>query len=183
MGALDSLADVLDRVVERVGRATAWANLALVLVMAANVLLRYVFKTGAVWAQELEWHLMSPIILLGMSYAIQQEGHVRVDFVFAKFPHWLKAVIDALTHVLVLAMALIIVWLSLDYVGQSFGNSEGSPDPGGLPMRWLLKAFIPVGFALLAVQALAGTLRALVSLALGTPLQSEIAPHAQEEAI
>ncbi|WP_291719923.1 TRAP transporter small permease subunit [Magnetospirillum sp. 64-120] len=177
------MADVLDRLVERVGRATAWANLALVLVMAANVLLRYVFTTGAVWAQELEWHLMSPIILLGMSYAIQQEGHVRVDFVFAKFPHWLKAVIDALTHALVLAMALIIVWLSLDYVGQSFGNNEGSPDPGGLPMRWLLKAFIPVGFSLLAVQALAGTLRSLISLSLGTPLQSEIAPHAQEEAI
>lgn len=183
MGALVSLADVLDRLIERVGRATAWANLALVLVMAANVLLRYVFTTGAVWAQELEWHLMSPIILLGMSYAIQQEGHVRVDFVFAKFPHWLKAVIDALTHALVLAMALIIVWLSLDYVGQSFGNNEGSPDPGGLPMRWLLKAFIPVGFALLAVQALAGTLRSLISLSLGTPLQSELAPHAQEEAI
>ncbi|MGE4280400.1 MAG: TRAP transporter small permease subunit [Magnetospirillum sp.] len=177
------MADVLDRVVERVGRATAWANLALVLVMATNVLLRYVFTTGAVWAQELEWHLMSPIILLGMSYAIQQEGHVRVDFVFAKFPHWLKALVDALTHALVLAMAVIIVWLSLDYVGQSFSVGEGSPDPGGLPFRWILKSFIPVGFSLLAIQALAGTLRALISLAQGTPLQSEIAPHAQEEAI
>lgn len=183
MGAFLALAGVLDRVVERVGRATAWTNLALVVVMAANVLLRYVFNTGAVWAQELEWHLMSPIILFGMSYAIQQEGHVRVDFVFAKFPHGLKASIEMLTHLLVFAMAVIVVLLSISYVQQSFSVGEGSPDPGGLPYRWLLKALIPAGFSLLAVQALAGTLLALVSLFTGMPLQAEITPHAQEEAI
>ncbi|MBR9970339.1 TRAP transporter small permease subunit [Magnetospirillum sulfuroxidans] len=183
MGALLTLAGVLDRVVERVGRASAWTNFVLVVVMASNVLLRYAFNTGAVWAQELEWHLMSPIILLGMSYAIQQEGHVRVDFIFARFPHGVKASIEIVTHLLVLAMAVILVLLSIGYVGQSFAVGEGSPDPGGLPFRWVLKAFIPLGFALLAIQSSAAALRAMVSLATGTPLQAEIAPHGQEEAI
>lgn len=183
MGALLTLAGVLDRVVERVGYASAWTNFVLVLVMASNVLLRYAFNTGAVWAQELEWHLMSPIILLGMSYAIQQEGHVRVDFIFIRFPHGVKAFIEIITHLLVLAMAVILVLLSIGYVEQSFAVGEGSPDPGGLPFRWLLKAFIPVGFALLAIQSLAAALRAVVSLITGTPLQAETNPHAQEEAI
>ena len=47
--------------------------------MGGNVLLRYVFNTGSVWSQELEWHLMAPICLFGMSYALRHGEHVRVD--------------------------------------------------------------------------------------------------------
>ena len=55
--------------------------------MGGNVLLRYGFNTGSVWSQELEWHLMSPICLFGMSYALRHGEHVRVDVLFASlFP-------------------------------------------------------------------------------------------------
>ena len=56
-------------------------------------------------------------------------------------------------------MALIFIKLSWAYVGQSFSIDEKSADPGGIPHRWVLKAMIPVGFALLALQALAELIR------------------------
>lgn len=123
--------------------------------MATNVLLRYLFNTGTVWGQELEWHLLSPLILFGMSYALLNGEHVRVDVVYANFAPRTKTAVDIVSAALAIAIALVIVWLSLGYVGQSYAVGEQSADPGGLPHRWLLKALIPVGFGLLALQSLA----------------------------
>ena len=71
MTPAEKLADGIDTFIDAVGRITAWSSFALALVMGGNVLLRYGFNTGSVWSQELEWHLMSPICLFGMSYALQ----------------------------------------------------------------------------------------------------------------
>ena len=53
--------------------------------MGANVLLRYGFSLGWIWAQELEWHILVPICLFGMSYALLHGEHVRVDVLFQSF--------------------------------------------------------------------------------------------------
>jgi TRAP-type mannitol/chloroaromatic compound transport system permease small subunit len=143
----------LERAIGQLGRANAWLVLVIILLMATNVVLRYAFSFGSVWAQELEWHLLSPLILIGMSYAMQSGEHVRVDILYAKFPFRRQLLVDMLSSVLTIAVCLAIIFLSVSYVEQSFSVSEASPDPGGLPLRWLLKALIPLGFAVLAVQA------------------------------
>ncbi|UEM24681.1 TRAP transporter small permease subunit (plasmid) [Skermanella mucosa] len=147
--------------VEGIGRAVSWVSLALVLVMAGNVLLRYGFSTGSVAMQELEWHLMSPLALLGMSYAIQHEGHVRVDVLYGRMPALAQRIIEALSFLLVAVVAALLVKLSIPYVMLAYRLGEGSANPGGLPWRFLLKSFIPLGFALLFIQSLAGMARAV----------------------
>jgi TRAP-type mannitol/chloroaromatic compound transport system permease small subunit len=67
--------------------------------------------------------------------------------------------VDMASALLTLAVALIFIKLSWAYVGQSFSIDEKSPDPGGIPHRWVLKAMIPLGFALLALQAVAELIR------------------------
>jgi TRAP-type mannitol/chloroaromatic compound transport system permease small subunit len=162
---MESVARVLDRFIDIAGRIASWASLALVLLMAANVLLRYLFHKGSVWAGELEWHLMSPIVLIGMSYALLHDGHLRVDVAYVHFPPRLQRTIDLVAALLGIAFAAIVVWLSWKYVLQSWSIGEGSPDPGGLPARWALKAMIPIGFALLLVYAVAETIHAAARLA------------------
>ena len=56
----------IERAVDLIGRATSWIALAIVVLMATNVVLRYLFSYGTVWAQELEWHLLAPLILFGL---------------------------------------------------------------------------------------------------------------------
>ncbi len=53
--------------------------------MGANVLLRYGFSIGSIWMQEFEWHIMVPICVFGMSYALLHGEHVRVDVLFQYF--------------------------------------------------------------------------------------------------
>ncbi len=132
--------------------------------MAFNVLLRYAFSTGSVAMQELEWHLMAPIALLGMSYAILKDGHVRVDVMYARKSWRYQETINAISHLLVLVFAAIMILLSIPYVEQSYKIGEISPDPGGLTHRYLLKSMIPLGFILLGIQAVGAALRAILKL-------------------
>ena len=155
----------VERAVERIGRAASWLSLAIVVLMAVNVLLRYAFSIGSVWSQELEWHLLAPLVLLGMTYALQQGEHVRVDVFYARYPRRAKAAIDLLAGLLAVALALLVIRYSINYVQQSYAIGEISSDPGGLTHRWLLKALIPAGFALFALQAAAQSVAAALRLA------------------
>lgn len=159
MKAPASVAKAIDTFIDKFGLVAAWTSFALVLVMASNVLLRYLFSTGSVWAQELEWHLLVPISLLGMSYALRHGEHVRVDIFFSKYSERTKILLEIATALIALIVCLIVIRLSVPYVMQSWRYGEGSANPGGIPYRYILKAFIPFGFALFALQSLAEAIK------------------------
>jgi TRAP-type mannitol/chloroaromatic compound transport system permease small subunit len=148
----------IDDLTERVGQWAAWLALVIVILMATNVVLRYLFSVGSVWAQELEWHLLVPLILFGMSYAQRHGEHVRVDIFYARYSERTKALVDLLSALLAVALSVIVIWLSLQYVQQAYVIDEGSPDPGGIPHRFVVKGLIPVGFGLLLLQSLANAI-------------------------
>jgi TRAP-type mannitol/chloroaromatic compound transport system permease small subunit len=154
-----SVANAIDTFIDKFGMVAAWTSFALVLVMATNVLLRYMFSTGSVWAQELEWHLLVPISLLGMSYALRHGEHVRVDILFSKYAERTKILLEIATALISFAVCIIVIRLSIPYVMQSWNYGEGSANPGGIPYRYILKAFIPFGFLLFALQSLADAIK------------------------
>lgn len=160
-GQLEKLARVLDVAVEVAGRFGGWCGFALLVVMAGNVLMRYLFNTGSVAMQELEWHLMAPVSLLCIAYAIKHEGHIRVDILYARMSRRAQQVIELISCLCALALCVIIIHLSIPYVMQAYNIGEGSPNPGGLPYRWIVKSMIPLGFFFLGLQSLASVLRAL----------------------
>lgn len=159
MKIVASVASAIDTIIDKFGMVAAWTSFALVLVMATNVLLRYMFSTGSVWAQELEWHLLVPISLLGMSYALRHGEHVRVDIFFSKYSERTKILFEVATAIISFIVCLIVIRLSIPYVLQSWNYSEGSANPGGIPYRYILKALIPFGFALFALQSLADAIK------------------------
>jgi TRAP-type mannitol/chloroaromatic compound transport system permease small subunit len=161
---VERFADVIELAIDRIGRLAAWLGLALVMLVAYDVLGRYVFGGASVATQELEWHMLPPIALIGMSYTMRHQEHVRVDVFYEKFPPQLRILIDLFAAVLTAVIALLIIKLSLNYVWESYRIGEGSPDPGGLPDRFILKAFIPIGFTLLFMQALAQCIKSCLAL-------------------
>jgi TRAP-type mannitol/chloroaromatic compound transport system permease small subunit len=161
------LVRIFDALSEYSGRAVSWLCGALVVLICYDVLLRYVANETAIWFQELEWHLFSLIFLIGASYTLKHDGHVRVDVFYARLSPRGQAWINLLGSLLLLMpFCLIMIETSLGYVEKSFLIGEGSPDPGGLPARYLIKAAIPLGFVLLLLQAIAEALRALLALRL-----------------
>ncbi len=154
----------IERFVDWVGRCTSWLALVIVVLMSVNVVLRYLFSIGSAWAQELEWHLLVPLILFGCSYAMRHGEHVRVDIIYGRFSERRKSAIDLFSALLLVVIAALFIWYSLHYVQQAYVIDEGSPDPGGIPHRYFLKGLLPVGFALLLLQAIASAFASLEKL-------------------
>ncbi len=147
------LCDWIDEANEHVGRFTSWVSLALVLMIFIEVILRYTINVSYVFAQELEWHLFSFIFLVGGGYTLRHDGHVRVDVIYQRLGFKARAWVDLFGVLFFLIPGCLLVIVTATKFGYvSFMMKEGSPDPGGLPWRFLLKSTIAIGFFLMLVQ-------------------------------
>mgnify|MGYP000055993736 CR=1 FL=1 len=147
--------DFIDALNRKVGRAVSWMTLLLVLITIYDIFMRYVCKSGSIWIQEAEWHLFAANFMLAGGWTLLRDGHVRVDVLYAKFSPRAKAAVDALgTLLLLFPFCAMVIWASVPYVMDSWALLEGSPDPGGLPGRFLLKTVIPVTFLLIGLQGI-----------------------------
>jgi TRAP-type mannitol/chloroaromatic compound transport system permease small subunit len=151
--------EAIEAFIDGVGKLTLWITLLMIGLVATNVLLRYSMSVGSVWAQELEWHLLAALILLGICYALQRGENVRVDVFYAGYSARRKYIVDLVSLALLLAVSLLFIKISVPYVMQSYVIGEGSADPGGIAYRWVIKAFIPLGYVLVALQCAAAIAR------------------------
>lgn len=165
MSFLRAVADFIDSINEWVGRGVSWVTLLLVLVVFVDVVMRYLFATSFVFTQELEWHLFSFVFLVGAGYTLLKDGHVRVDIVYQQLSPRGRAVVNLVGVIFFLIPGcFMVVETSLDFVMSSWEVLEGSPDPGGVPYRFIVKSFIPIGFGLLLIQGVSLGLRSLLVL-------------------
>lgn len=175
-GYLERLACAIDAFNEWSGRLVAWLVLAMVLIICWDVAMRYLFQSGSIMLQELQWHLFSLVFLLGAAYTLRHDGHVRVD-VFLRSrrigPRGRAAVDLFGTALFLVPFCVLVIHGSLPFVENSYRFGEGSPDPGGLSHRFLLKAAIPLGFALLLLQGLALMIRSAQVLLGARPAPDE----------
>ena len=137
-----------DKFADYIGNITAFAIVLMILNVTYDVVARYFFKTGSIAMQEMEWHLFSVVILLGISYTLKEDGHVRVDLLYDRGTPKRKALIN------MVGVGAFILPISLSSIGnahEAFLSNEMSGDPGGLPHRWIVKALIPLSFLLLII--------------------------------
>jgi len=155
----------VDKLNEWIGRGTAWVSLALVMVVFLDVVMRYAFNKSFVFTQELEWHIFAFIFLIGAGYTLLYDGHVRVDIFYQRFGFRGKAWINLLgVLIFLIPGCLMIIFTSWHFVVRAFVVGEGSPDPGGIPYRFLVKGFIPFGFSLLLLQGISMGIHSLLQI-------------------
>ncbi len=165
MKFLLQLSNGIDWVNEWVGRFVSWVTFVVVLVVFVDVVMRYVFKTSFVFTQEMEWHLFAFIFLMGAGYTLLKDGHVRVDIIYQKLGPKGQAWVNLIGVLFFLLPGCIMIWVtSLKFVYNSWAIMEGSPDPGGIPYRYLLKACIPAGFTLIIIQGVSLGIKSLLTI-------------------
>ncbi len=165
MNALKIVSRWIDTLNEWVGRGVAWVTLGLVVVVFVDVLMRYILNVSFVFTQELEWHLFGFIFLIGAGYTLLHDGHVRVDIIYQRLGWRGRAWVNLCGVLLFLIPGCImVISTSWKFTMNSFAILEGSPDPGGIPFRFILKGCIPVGFALLLFQGISLGLHSLMQI-------------------
>ena len=155
-----ALARRIDALQERIGRGVSWLMFGMVAVVFSDVIFRYLFNKSWVFVQELEWHLFGVVYLLAAGYTMLHDEHVRVDILYSRLSPRRKALIDfVLLWVFFFPSCLLVVYTTWPFVRNAFLVNEGSPDPGGIPARWAIKAVIIVGFGLLLLQGVSQAIK------------------------
>lgn len=161
--------NILEAIIDGFGKVFSWAWVLLMLLVVLNVVLRYVFNASFVALEELQWHIYSVGFMIGLSYCVLKDGHVRVDVIAEQLSPRKRATIELLGTVLFLIpFCLLVLYNAYPFVERAFVMSERSSNPGGLPMRWVIKSVILIAFSLLLMAGIARATRAL-SLLTGFP--------------
>ena len=169
MHALLVLSRGIDRLSGWIGRALSWVALALIALGVINVFGRYLgaelgMQLSSNALLEAQTQAFDLIFLLGACYLLQRDGHIRIDIVHARLSPRVRAWIDIVGTLLVLIPSCaLLVWLSVDYVGDAWSRLETSPNPGGLPL-YPIKTVIPLAFGLLLLQGLSELIKRVDTL-------------------
>ena len=159
---LHSLISKIDTFTEYSGKCVSLLVIRLVFIVGYDVSMRYLFNSGSVAIQELEWHLFSIIFLFGSAYTLKHNEHVRLDILYNSklINERMRLWFDVLgTLIFLLPFCVLIIISAWPFVMQAYIHAEISPDPGGLPGRWLIKAAIPIGFFMLLIQGISELLK------------------------
>ncbi|WP_338767731.1 TRAP transporter small permease subunit [Bernardetia sp. ABR2-2B] len=155
----------IDTIIDKIGELTQWFASVLVLLVCIDVILRYTIGFSSAFLSELEWHIFSFFFLVGAAYTLKDDKHVRVDVFYARFSEKNKALVNLLgTFFFLLPFCFVVIKGGIPYTEFAFRLSEGSPDPGGLPARFIVKSFIVIGFGLLFLQAISLVLKSFFIL-------------------
>lgn len=147
------------------GKAVAWLTVVMVLLAFAIVVLRYGFNLGWIWLQESVTYLHVTVFTVVAAWALQQDGHVRVDIFYSKMSDKKRALVDLVgTLIFLIPFCIFILVTALPYVSSSWKLLETSREAGGLPMVFLLKTLILVMPALLLGQAFINSTDAIKTL-------------------
>lgn len=155
----------ISRLNDRIGAATAWLTAVLVLLVGVDVVYRRVLQDTQTWIMEMEWHLFALIFLLGAGFAFRHDKHVRVDLFYSKFSAKDKAWVNLIGGLLfLLPWCVALMVFAWEFAADAFRIRESSPDPGGLPARYLIKFSIVLGAFFLFLQGIASVAEAILHL-------------------
>lgn len=165
----------IDSLNRGIGKAASWAIVAAILVSAVNALSRHLFGlTSNAWL-ELQWYLFGAVFMLCASWAIQDNEHVRIDVLSARYSPRTREIVEMAGHLIFLfPFVALMLWLSTQFFWRAIISGEMSPNSGGLPL-WPAKGLIFIGFLQLAFQWVSEVIKTGFRLRhLSDPAQGEV---------
>lgn len=161
MQGMLSLSRLIDGLSERIGKTVLWLVLAAVVISAINAIVRKAFDIGSNAFLELQWYLFSAVFLLGASYTLLRQGHVKIDVILSRFSKRTQIWVDCFGIVFFLfPFCYKVITLVWPLVVGAYASGEMSENAGGL-VRWPVYALVPLGFGLLWLQGLSELIKRL----------------------
>lgn len=159
------LSNKLARIVSLVGSVAAWLCLPLIAIIVFDVITRRFLVLGSTKLQEMEWHLHAVLFFMCIGWAYIKNAHVRIELVHERLSKKSRLWIELLGCLMFfIPFCLVVFFNGVDWWLRSWAIGEVSDSATGLPYRWVVKAFLPIGFAFIFLGALTVLLRKFVQL-------------------
>ncbi len=164
MSTLLRISGMIDKLNEGIGKFCDYLILLVCVISAGNAIMRYAFNYSTNGFLEIQWYLFATIVLLGASYTLKRNEHVRVDVVYGIISERKRLWIDAVGMVIfLLPVTIFMIFLSVPFFWRAFQSNEISMNAGGL-LLWPVKAILPLGFFLLTLQAISELIKRSAAL-------------------
>jgi TRAP-type mannitol/chloroaromatic compound transport system permease small subunit len=164
MKTLLALSRGIDVLNEKFGWIADWMVLLSCLISAGNAFSRYAFGISSNAWLEIQWYMFTAMVMLGASYTLKRNEHVRVDIVYANVSTRKQIGIDIFGFILFMLPATIIMtYLSWPIFHNAWEIGEISSNAGGL-VRWPVKIFLPIGFFLITLQGFSELIKRIAML-------------------
>ncbi|WP_137387847.1 TRAP transporter small permease subunit [Rhodoligotrophos defluvii] len=164
MQALLAFSRLIDRLNARFAIVANYCVLVAVLISAGNAVMRYVLSYSSNAFLEVQWYLFAAMVMLGTSYTLKNNGHVRVDLIYSSVGDRQRLYIDLLGLIFfLLPVTGYLIYLTVPFFLASFRSGEMSMNAGGL-ILWPAKLMIPLGFILLALQGISELIKRIGAL-------------------
>ena len=159
MKHLLALAHAIDWLTDRFGFVAKWAVFVSCFISAANAVIRYALNYSSNGWLEIQWYLFAACVMFGAQQVLRVNEHVRVDLVYGLFPSRGRVYIDlfGLLFFLLPVMCLLL-YLSWPAFLRMYETGEMSSNAGGL-IRWPAMLTLPIGFALMILQAISEVIK------------------------
>lgn len=153
---MKALANRIEKLITLIGSIGAWSIGLLLLAIVTQVILRYAFGITNTTLEDSLWYLFAATLVLGLSYAMTHDAHVRVDFIYQRYSPETKRRVDIIgIGLCAIPLYAFLLWHGWDYAAKSFSINESSPNPGGMPWLWMVKGLLPFSCLLLLVESMA----------------------------
>ena len=164
---MDILLRWIDRITGGAGAHAGWLIVPIMFATAYEVFSRYVLHAPTVWAFEVGYMAMGANFMIGIAYTLREKSHIRIDALYAHFfSRRTQAVITLLGYVVLLLPASFLLSDALwTYAYKAFKTMESSGQSAWNPLIWPFRMVFFSGFALLLLQGIAETIRAIRFLA------------------
>ena len=145
----------IDRITETISNLLVIALLSMILIACISIILRFLFNISFVSIQELIMYLHASIFMLGISYALKENSHVKIDVLLNTFNNKIQKLIGVFGMIVFLIpTSLFIGYISSEMVIKSWQIFEGSSEAGGMNLVYILKTLIPIMAILMLLQSL-----------------------------
>lgn len=183
MKGLLSLSSAIDTLNYWIGRAVMWLVLLMVLISAGNAIIRKLFNTSSNAYLEAQWYLFAAVFLLGASYTMLQQGHVKIDVIISRFARPTQVKIEIFGIVFFLfPLVYFVITEIFPILVQAYKTGEMSENAGGL-IRWPVYALVPTGFFLLGLQGISELIKRIGFLKGLCPDPGDVKEVSAEEAL
>lgn len=188
MGALLSVAGLLDNIARWIGKTIGWIMIPLILVIVFDVITRKLDFTRLLFAgytassgysvstilQDLQWHFHAALLMLSFGFGYLANAHVRVDVFRELLPRRPQAWIEVFGLIVFgFPFVVLMIFYSYQMTELSFHQGEGSESMTGIGQRWFIKSFLLWGFIVTMMAILATLFRLIAYLFGGQDAQEE----------
>ena len=163
---------VIDKFTDTTGTWIAWLNLPLVLVVAYEVISRYVFNAPTLWSFDVTYMLYGTIFMLGCAYALHKGAHIRTDFFYEKWTARTKGMVDSISYLVFFFPSLIMLLAaSGSEAWYAYTIHETSEQTPWRPILWPYKSVVPATCVLLMIQGISETIKSVYAWRTGIELE------------